>query len=389
MLPLFAILAGAGVGAANAIVGHQVPTMELAGRTTGDSKPVVAAGDRLSARATLPNGNEHDFGIMARGDSMSHSFQVRNIGGGPLTLDVVNTTCKCTVGELEKNKIESGEIVDVTLTWEAKSYDREFRQSATIETNDRVLREIVFSVYGKVVQLAIPQIPVTSFNRVSRGEQRSFNTPIYGYRDDDLQITKHEFFNEELSEFFDVKVVPLPKEEWTDPEATSGLLCTVDIKPGLPVGAIRQGIKLHTNKEDIPPLELTVDMNIVSDIAVIGPNFYSEKNLLVWGAPAKSEVDSRKKLFLIVKGDHKDVVDFSVAEADPNGVLTAEFGEPTDVRRDGQLIARRFPMDIVIRKGNAGVQRMGTLQSPVGVLLLHTNHPEIEELKIRVKFSVE
>ena len=345
------------------------------------------------ARAILPNGEEYDFGMMARGEKKSHSFQVRNIGNGPLTLKVVNTTCKCTVGELGTDTIASGATEEVTLTWEAKSYDREFRQSATIETNDRAAREIILSVYGKVVQLAMPEVPLVQFNRISRSEPKSFSTPIYGYRDEDFLIIHHDFFDEETADFFDVNIEPLPKDQWTDPEAKSGLLCKIDIKPGLPVGEVNQGIKLHTNKEDIPPMEIGVEINVVSDISVIGPKFHSNKNLLIWGSSAKGDIDNRRKLFLIVKGRYQKQVDFSLAKADPDGVLTAEFGEAVDVIRnvDGEdkVIARRFPMDVIIKKGSSGVQRMGTDQGPLGELILHTNHPEIDEFKILVKFTVE
>lgn len=393
IVPVLAVLAGTGVGAASAIVHYQRPSMQLPGHEAKKrSEPGVPAAT-LKARAILPHGDEHDFGMMSRGETKSHSFQVRNIGNGPLTLRVLDTTCKCTVGELEKDTIPSGETVDVTLTWEAKSYDREFRQSATIETNDPATREIVLSVYGKVTQLAMPEVPVVQFNRVSRSEPKTFRTPIYGYRDEDLLITSHEFFDEETAEFFDVKIEPLPKDKWTDAEAKSGLLCTVNIKPGLPIGGVKQGIRLQTNKKDIPPIELAIDMNVVSDISVIGPNFRTEKNLLIWGSAAKGEVDNRKKLFLIVKGRYQSEVDFSLAKADPDGVLTAEFGEPVDVKRniDGKetVIARRFPMDVIIKKGASGLQRMGNVQSPLGELTLNTKHPEIDEFTVYVKFTVE
>ena len=368
--------------------------MQLPGHEVGNNVGKLAAPlDALKARAVLPDGSEYDFGMMARGEKKSHAFQIRNIGSGPLTLKVLNTTCKCTVGELEQDSIASGETVNVTLTWEAKSYDREFRQSATIETNDVSTREIVLSVFGKVVQLAMPDVPMVQFNRVSRSEPKSFSTPIYAYRDTDLLVTSHEFFDPEIAEFFDVKVEPLPKEDWADLEATSGLLCTIDVKPGLPIGEVKQGIKLHTNKKDIPPMELTIEMNVVSDISVIGPNFRSNKNLLIWGGAASGDKDNRKKLFLIVKGRHQKEVDFKLVEADPEGVLTAEFGEPVDVKReiDGveTVIARRFPMDVIIKKGSSGVQRLGNFQGPLGTLKLSTNHPEIDVFTIQVKFSVE
>ena len=393
IIPFLAAILGTGIGAVSAVLGYQPPSIQLAGHEAQDISQLEAPIDKLSSRAIVPDGNEYDFGMMARGEKKSHAFLVRNIGNGPLTLNVVNTTCKCTVGELEKDTIPAGESVEVTLTWEARSYDREFRQSATIETNDRATRELVFSVYGEVSQLALPEVPMATFTRVSRSEPKTFRTPIYGYRDSDLLITSHDFSDPSLAEFFDVTVEPLPEAAWSDPAAKSGLMCTVVIKPGLPIGEVEQGIKLNTNKKDIPPLELGVTMTVVSDISVVGSKFYSDKNLLVWGAPAKGDVENRRKLFLIVKGQYKQDVEFAVIQSDPEQALTAEFGDAVEVKREidgkSQVIARRFPMDVVIKKGASGIQRMGNDQGPLGQLVLSTNHPEIDEYKIFVKFSVE
>lgn len=393
LVPVLAILAGTGVGAASAITRYEAPEMILPGHHAGVGSQNAVAITDATPRAVIVDGNEFDFGVMARGEKKSHSFQVRNIGNGDLTLSVVNTTCKCTVGSLERDTIPSGETVDITLTWEAKSYAREFRQSATIETNDRSTREIILSVHGKVVQLAMPETPMVQFNRVSRSESLTFETPIYGFRDEDLQITGHEFFDNSVADFFDVQIEPLSKDKWNEPNATSALNCKVEIKPGLPVGEVRQGIRLHTNKPDIPSMEISIEMNVVSDISVVGPKLDSNKNILDWGQPALKEVDNRRSLFLIVKGPFKDQVDFSVSKADPAGVLDATFGEAVDVKRnvDGKetVIAKRIPMNVIIKKGSAGVQRMGSLKEPYGRIHLNTNHPEIEEFVIKVKFFVQ
>ena len=416
LFPVLALLAGTAVGAVASVLKFERPEMRLPGNettqvsdldTTNDSDAIDHTGhDHAMAtdttgsdavikdalpRVFLPGDTEYDFGVMARNEKQSHSFKVKNIGPGPLTLTVLDTTCKCTVGSLEKDSIASGEEVDVTLTWETLSYDREFRQSATIETNDGPNREIVFSVYGKVVQLATPDLPEMQFSRVSRSEAKTYSTVVYGYRDDDLLIVNHEFSDPKLAEFFDVSYKPLPKEEWDDSRATSAVRCTVDIKPGLPIGEVKQGIRLRTNKKDIPPLAISVQMHIVSDISIIGRNFRSKSNLLILGH-VDSDAGANANLVLIVKGDHQKDVELSVEKADPDGVLSAEFGEPKDVNqvRDGKEISyRQIPMKVMVAKGAKGTFRMGNKQGPHGVLTIKTNHPEVEQFDLQVKFLVK
>ncbi len=45
--------------------------------------------------------------------------------------------CKCTIGDLKKNELQPGEEAEVELTWTAETSEREFGQSATIETDDQ------------------------------------------------------------------------------------------------------------------------------------------------------------------------------------------------------------------------------------------------------------
>ena len=283
ILPLLAVVAGTAVGATTSLLKYQKPDLILAGHQAVANKPPLPVAD-AKPRAYLPSPTSYDFGVMARNDEKSHTFHVQNIGNGPLTLKVVDTTCKCTVGTLARDEIMAGETADVTLTWQALSYDREFRQSATIETSDQGQREIVFSVFGQVIQLARPVPPSMAYQRLSRSEPRQFDVKVYGYRDDDLKIIDHQFANTDLAKFFTVKTEPLPPAEWDDPEAKSGIRVTVDIQSGLPLGVVRQMLELHTNKSDIAPLTIGIDMTIVSDISVLGgANFNDDWWSSCWG----------------------------------------------------------------------------------------------------------
>ncbi len=367
--------------------------MTLAGHETTANAPVAPVKD-AKPRVSVMSPIEHDFGVMARNEQQSHTFRIKNIGSGPLTLKVLDTTCKCTVGSLEKDTIGTGEIADVTLTWEAKSYDREFRQSATIETNDQNQREIIFSVKGQVLQLAMPDLPRVKFSRISRSEPQSFTTNVYGYRDTDMVITDHAFSNESLGDFFSIETEPLPQEEWRDPNAKSAIKVKVNIKPGLPLGTVGQVIKLITNKPDIPPMDVVVNISIVSDISIIGgAQFDDEKNVLSLG-PVSRATGKESRLFVIVKGVYKDTVDFQVESIDPEESLAVELGESTPIMSlgdDGEerVLSRRFPLSIIVKKDSPPVQRLGSKQGALGRIVFKTGHPEIPEFDIKVQYSVQ
>lgn len=396
-VPIIAVVAGGFVGSTTATAKFKEPKLELAQHESvaDPTKAAVFSAD-ADPIVYLPIPNTYEFGVMAREEERSHSFKVQNIGGGPLTLKVLDTTCKCTVGELEDETVSPGETVDVTLTWVAKSYDREFRQSATIETNDPgKYREIIFSVAGKVSQLALPDVPIMKFQRVSRTEPQSFVTNVYAYRDRDFVVTGHDFSKPEIAEFFDVKTEPLPKEEWEDSEAKSAIKVTFDIKPGLPLGRNQQIIALETNKEDIPPMDVAVELIVISDISVLGKlsEFKDETNTVMFG-PVDSNVGKDIHLNLMVKGEYKEQVDFSVASIDPESNLEVEIKEPhdvTDTDADGNetLLTRRFPLTVRVKKGSPAIRRLGSKQGKLGRIVLNTNHPEIEQFEIKVQFATQ
>ena len=385
ILPILAVAAGLGVGATTSMRKFQAPEILLAGHTATAAEQPVKIKDAKPRAYYEPGSESYDFGVMARDEEGSHTFHVKNIGAGPLTLKVLDTTCKCTVGELEQDEIAPGETANVTLTWSPTSYDREFRQSARIETSDQASREIVFSVTGQVIQLAIPDTPAVKLSRLSRSESKEFDFNVYGYRDEDLQIVSHQFSSSETAEFFSVETEPLPPEQWLDSQAKSAIHVKVAVKPGLPLGVVKQLLSLKTNKPDIAALDVAIDMTVVSDISVLRrSNFNDETNVLTLG-PVPRETGTTVQLYLLVKGRYLDQVDFTVASTDPAAALQAEVGEPTQKTAK----VRMFPVKITVPPNSPSVHRMGSQQGQVGRVVLDTQHPEIKQFTIRVLFVVQ
>ncbi|EMI28199.1 DUF1573 domain-containing protein, partial [Rhodopirellula europaea] len=87
-------------------------------------------------KVELPDGNEHDFGIMQPDEEGEHIFRVKNVGDAPLTLKIGASTCKCTVGTLENESLAPGEETEVKMAWTVKTNETTFGQSAELRTND-------------------------------------------------------------------------------------------------------------------------------------------------------------------------------------------------------------------------------------------------------------
>ena len=338
-------------------------------------------------RVEVVNGERFDFGVMDRGTKRQHAFVFQNTGTAPLELKVGETSCKCTIGEIARDMVPPGESVEVKLEWKAESYAEQFRQNATILTNDPRRPEVLLLVEGKVHQAVRPHPERLTLTDVSAKEPREAQLRVYAYQDDDLQVVDAQFGMEQNADVFEVRSAPLTAEQLAEePNAKSGVLVTVIVKPGLPVGPFHQLLRLSTSATRAEELELPIEGNIVSDISIVGgSNFESIRSLLSLGVVSRTR-GSRYPLHVLVKGPYRDEVQLEVAEIDPEDGLRATVSAPRSVNEG---IVRIFPLTVEVPPGSPAVNRLGSEQGRLGRIRIRTNHPEVPELMLYVRFAVE
>ena len=78
---------------------------------------------------------EHNFGTIAQGEKVTHTFKFRNIGDGALQITDVTTSCGCTASKYSTEPVKPGESGTVEVIFD--SYGREGKQlkSANVWTN--------------------------------------------------------------------------------------------------------------------------------------------------------------------------------------------------------------------------------------------------------------
>lgn len=77
----------------------------------------------------------HNFGTIAQGEKVTHTFSFRNIGDGPLQITDVTTSCGCTASKYSLEPVAPGATGSVEIIFD--SYSREGKQlkSASVWTN--------------------------------------------------------------------------------------------------------------------------------------------------------------------------------------------------------------------------------------------------------------
>lgn len=387
ILAIVAMLVGVAAGLAS--VWLEFAGVSIQFEPHNQSPGAVAASERqrTGPKVSIVGAADFGFGSGQRNGSMSHTFQIRNDGDEPLHLEKGATSCKCTLSDLKKNELPPGETADVRLDWKLITMGEQFRQTAEIKTNDPQQPTVVLAVHGTVVDVVRLDPPALTFSGVAVNEGAAATVHAYGFKIEDLQIVKTEFSNPDTASFFDLTWRTATADELQNQKgATCGLLGTLTVKPGLPLGAINQTIQLTTNVAQADKLELSVTGSVISDISIVGPSQFSEKRNVLAFATVLRDQGAKATLRILVKGPNRAGVKLTVEKVDPDDVLDAKLDAPQEINAGAVYM---HALDIEIPAGSRLINRMGTEQAKMGQIIIGTTHPDIKKIPIYVKFAVE
>jgi hypothetical protein len=344
------------------------------------------------ARAEVVGSETYNFGYMEQDARGSHTFEIRNTGDIPLTLAKGPTTCKCTLSNLDHNLVQPGQSAKIELEWTASAPDddTDFQHSATVHTNDPRRQHIQFTIAGKVsrshrlvpLDLRLPAISV--------GEGMTARLDLYGYHGDKLAIKRQEFTDSSLAKYFDLRIEEMPAEKVKEVEgAKAGKILYVTIKPGLPLGPLLQRIRLWLDLPGEPIVEIPIEGNVLGDISIVGPRtgpggWNSEHNLLNFGDVPSAKGAESRDLHLLVKGEHREKIDFKVAKVKPE-FLQVEFEKPQPV--EGAEVVK-VPFIVKVPPGAPAGDHSATIGNP-GRIEIETGHPTTPRLQLYVTFAVQ
>ena len=346
-------------------------------RAASDARPVAVVDEA-----------EYDFDrAKNKTNGLTHAFVVRNTGNAPLSITKAEHSCKlcmfidCTL-PIEVPPGGSGEI---TVRWNIDTVDDTFRRGVTITTSDPDHPEIVMMITGKVLQplLVTPRELVLS--HVPKGEPSTVKVRLDAFFSDDLQVTQPELLDTETAEFFDVRTVRLEGADLA-PAAQSGVELVVTVKPGLPLGAFRQTIRLTTNIEENAELTIPVNGQVKGDdISIIGEGKrWDEKQGFLRMGAFKRGQGAKAALRLLVRGPRQEGLVLGVPRVFPDW-LVANCGEPT--RLEGGKITQ-VKVTIEVPPGSPTADHSGAEGVRPGEVIIPTNQPELGDIRLQINFVV-
>jgi len=378
-------VAGILVGAAGAALQRATPW------TVGDLR-IAADAAGPTPRVETPE-TRHAFGTLGTGASGTREFLVRNAGDGPLTLRKGTSSCSCTVADFEAVEgapavatrvVPPGGETTIRVQWKGKPPGGPFRQQVTILTDDPRRPEVVFTVEGTVVPTwrSVPDLITVPRLTASSGER--VTADVFTYGPQAPVVTEATIDDARLSQVVSLATEPLSADQVAaEPGATGGFRLTVDLKPGLPIGPLKHTIRVAFAVPEPLVAEIPLEGTVGGDLAMAGPGWDSSRQALLLGT-VSGKTGLRTRVFLTVKGPHRDRVHPSVREVIPEA-LQVTIGDGSPIGSGGAV---RIPIDIVIPPGSRAVNHLCSQQGPAGRIVLATGHPDSPEFTIPVCVAV-
>ncbi|MAI35875.1 MAG: hypothetical protein CBE00_14175 [Planctomycetaceae bacterium TMED240] len=390
------------------VVGHFGPFTTDSDFQAADLVSTVPAdtGDSR-AKVNMLTSQVHDFGMMKPGDEGEHIFRIENVGTDNLLLRLGATTCKCTLGDLERESLAPGESTEVKLSWTVKDGgEPEFTQSAQILTNDPDKVAISLEITGRVVS-DVDLVPATwSFGEVGTGEPFEVTGKIYNFMDERIRPGKPAFSSEELTEFSTFEVeefTPTEEEDGIRGNASQGFKVTVKVRPGMRQGAVSQNFQLPFERLDkdgnaVPLTEEARSLGgevilvrttgkIVGLLGMIGARLSGREGggYLYDLTKLGNDGSLKAKAFVVLRGDERTTTKLKVADkVVPEGVIKATLGEPND---RGTMTL--FPLEIELIRGKDSIERLGTTKDDYGSIWIESDNIKITPMRVAIKFAIE
>lgn len=375
------LLAGIALGVGTTLLGFGFAGTRLGPDPEGLATPVDELIPRLVVDAT-----EHDFGGIEAEAHVKHAFKFTNEGPGVLQLKSGTTSCSaCTIATLSKSELAPGESTEIIVEYEAGRMSQDFVQTATVLTNDPRYSRVELTVIGTVKGKFLASPSSFQFGNVAAGQAATSQVGFYYLFQGEMRIEGHSFENADTARFFDLKVEPADPAQLAENDASSGGRLVLSLKPGLPLGAFTQTIRLALKVDgQSSERELIAAGTIVSDLSIVGPGWREDSGVLSLGT-VRSDRGAKRSLRILVRGELRDQVQIVPGEVKPSGLLIS-VGERSALNEN----VSQIPLNIEIPPGLPPMVHLGTTQWPFGEIVLEVkDHPSVKELRLRLRFAIQ
>jgi hypothetical protein len=292
---------------------------------------------------------EWHFGDMMQDEEQTHVFTFTNVGDAPLVVTRTHTSCGCTAAIATQGAIAPGAKGEIKVAFNSKKTSGE--QSKTVSVYSNAPDSVTTLVVKAKVKRDLNLPNAIQFGEVSHGASATQETEISAEKGVDFKIIKVEGDAAYVKAAFE----PTPTKEGQ----TASYKVMVTLTPDAPVGPINTRVRIFSNLEKKPVVEIPVFATVAGDLKISDSkvNFgtfaagAAQPVVLKVGAPAKRPIkvtsvrtstpDVIATLTTVKDGESYEVrctVSPSKTTGRITGKLIIETDDPSEARRELQLM---------------------------------------------------
>ena len=232
-----------------ALITLVAPSMSRSSEATGQKTgPIVESIDPA-----------YDFGKVYRGETIHHTFTVRNAGGQELVISGIEKDCGCTLARIDRQSLAPGEELSVNVSVETKLLDPGVTEKKVrLTTNDPGQPETILTITGEILVTASIDPAMVELEGYKPGEavpeQIVSIRPLEGY---DLRLEKVEVGN------------PLLSARIIEPGKAGEYRLAVNISSETEKSVIVGTVRVFSNLEEEPILRIPVRVVIDQPFVVV------------------------------------------------------------------------------------------------------------------------
>lgn len=104
----------------------------------------------IKSKLVIIEGNTFNYGNVSIGDTIVHTFSLKNVGNSNLEILKIVPSCSCTVVNLEKKSIKPKEISKMTIRFTFKNEDIGENDKQVIIRTDSDSSLVILNLIGSV-----------------------------------------------------------------------------------------------------------------------------------------------------------------------------------------------------------------------------------------------
>jgi len=207
------------------------------------------------------DGTTHDFGTVARGAKVEHTFTIENIYEEDAEIAEVRSTCGCTTTKISKRLLKTWDKARIVTVVDTRNYRGQKDSTLTVVFKQPFPAEVRLHIHCYIRSDVVVQPGVVRFDSVSQGADAERKVTIDYAGRDDWKIERVEAQNPHLR----ARAVETSR---TAGRVTYDLI--VELMGDAPVGYLRDHLVLVTN--DTNPqashVPVPVEAVVVSSVSV-------------------------------------------------------------------------------------------------------------------------